>query len=193
MQEKKRRSNATRTEEMRARLIATARNLFADKGFADTGTPEIVKAADVTRGALYHHFEDKTDLFRAVVTAEAAAVAADITSAAKALDADDALEAGTRAYFAAMAKPGRVRLLLIDAFAVLGHAEVDRIEAGSGRATLVDGLRAAMPNTPDAEIDALAMVLSAAFDRAAMAVADGADPEAYIAALNKLLRILQTG
>lgn len=190
MQERKRRSNAARTEEMRARLIATARKLFAEKGFADTGTPEIVKTAEVTRGALYHHFEDKTDLFRAVVQVEAAAVAQDIDSAAKEVEADDALEAGTRAYFAAMAKPGRVRLLLVDAIAVLGPAEVDAIDVGSGRATLVVGLKAALPDAEETEIFALATVLSSAFDRAAMAVAEGADPDTYIAALSRLMRVM---
>ncbi len=193
MQGKNRRPNAVRTEEMRARLIATARKIFAEKGFADTGTPEIVKAAEVTRGALYHHFADKTDLFRAVVRVEAEAVAKDIDAAAKAGAASDALEAGTRAYFAAMSVPGRVRLLLVDAIAVLGPAEVDDIDAGAGRATLVTGLSTALPLVDDAEIGALATVLSSAFDRAAMAVADGADPDTYIAALSRLMRVISDG
>ena len=192
MQEKSRRTNAVRTEEMRTLLIATARKIFAEKGFADTGTPEIVRAADVTRGALYHHFADKTDLFRAVVQAEAAAVAEDIDAAAMGAQPDDALEAGTRAFFAAMSKAGRVRLLLVDAIAVLGPAEVDAIDAGSGRATLVTGLQAALPDVADDEIGALATMLSSAFDRAAMAVAEGADAEVYIAAISRLMRVLTT-
>ncbi len=192
MQEKSRRTNAVRTEEMRALLIETARKIFAEKGFADTGTPEIVRAADVTRGALYHHFADKTDLFRAVVQAEAAAVAEDIDAAAMGAQPDDALEAGTRAFFAAMSKAGRVRLLLVDAIAVLGPAEVDAIDAGSGRATLVTGLRAALPDVADDEIGALATMLSSAFDRAAMAVAEGADADVYISAISRLMRVLKT-
>ena len=58
-------TQAERTEATRGRLIATARRLFAEQGFADTSTEEILKEAAVSRGALYHHFPSKTDLFQA--------------------------------------------------------------------------------------------------------------------------------
>ena len=185
MQEKKsRRPNAQRSEEMRSRLIAAARALFVEKGFAETGTPEIVRAADVTRGALYHHFADKTDLFRAVAHAEAAALEQDITSAAQAADtAEEALRAGAQAFFAAMSKPGRARLLLIDGPAVLGVAEMDGINAGNGRRSLAEGLRAMMPDAGPDTIRTLSETLGAAFDRAALAVSDGGDPDLYATAL----------
>ena len=187
MQGKKRRSNEARTAEMRSKLLSVARALFVSKGYAETSTPEIVRSAGVTRGALYHHFEDKLALFRAVVASEAAALTAEIDAAATAAGAQDGLAEGTRGFFAAMTRPGRVRLLLIDGPAVLGWAEMDALDAGNGRASLKAGLRAAAPNISEPDLEARAQVLSAAYDRAAMAISDGADPEPYVKVLLNLV------
>src|SRR5688572_17617443 len=59
-------SKADRAEATRRRLLAAPRELFARRAYADVGTEEIVRRARVTRGALYHHFRDKRDLFREV-------------------------------------------------------------------------------------------------------------------------------
>lgn len=188
--ESERRSNVERTRLMRERLIATARALFVENGFAPTSTPALVAAAGVTRGALYHHFTDKKALFRAVVEAEAAAVADAIEQADDpAMSPLDRLLAGADAYLAAMAEPGRTRLLLVDAPAALGEAERRAIEDTRGDAALREGLEAAI--TAGAlrplPVSVLAPILSAAMERAAETMAAGADPEACRAVVRAVI------
>ena len=189
-QESGRRSNRDRTEATRADLVRAARKLFTEKSYAETGTPEIVAAAGVTRGALYHHFADKQALFAAVVEQEAAAVAAEIDDASPpSLSARDALIAGSDAYLAAMQAPGRTRLLLIDGPAVLGRAGMDAIDDRHGNRSLREGLVAAMRAQSIARlpVDALTALLAAAFDRAALAIEAGAPAEDYRAVLMALI------
>jgi AcrR family transcriptional regulator len=186
-----RRSNADRTAATRGALIAAARDLFVDKGYTETGTPEIVAAANVTRGALYHHFADKADLFRAVVHAEAQSVAKLIESrSADPTSALDALSSGTDAYFSAMAVPGRVRLLLTDGPAVLGHAEMSKIDNQTGGEELRQGLTYALSGNEYAAlpIDALTDLLSAAFDRAVLAIEGGKEADHYRSAILLILK-----
>ncbi len=191
--EKQRRTNQARTEATRAALIAAARALFVEKGYAETGTPEIVAAARVTRGALYHHFTDKADLFRATVTREAEAVAGQIArDSAGAASALEALTQGAEAYFDAMAVPGRARLLLLDGPAVLGHGEMRRIELLAGGEELREGIvfAARQGGFEGVPLDAMSDMLSAAFDRAALAIAEGGPAEDYRAAMRFLLQSL---
>jgi AcrR family transcriptional regulator len=180
------RSNRERTDATRAALLEAARALFVEKGYAETATPEIVAKAEVTRGALYHHFADKKALFKAVVEREAGLVADDIEArSADAGSAREALLQGASAYFDAMAVPGRVRLLLREAPAQLardGEAGDDPAEAG-----LKVGLSSLMANSPRLVLlDPLTALVSSAFERAVMAIDDGgsrADYEAAIASL----------
>lgn len=188
MQQSARRSNESRTAATKAALIAAARTLFVEKGYGETGTPEIVAAAQVTRGALYHHFADKADLFRAVIAAEASDLAEAIDRAASIGGSPrQALIEGTGAYFAAMTVPGRARLLLLDGPAILGPEAMAALDRDQGGGTLRRGLEAAMQRIDPAELDALADCLSAAFDRAALAIAGGADPAPYCAAITRLI------
>ena len=75
-----RRTQAERTAATRARLLEAARRLFATKGFGEVSTQAIVDAAGVTRGALYHQFGDKTDLFAAVYEDVEAELVADVVA-----------------------------------------------------------------------------------------------------------------
>ncbi|TIV71320.1 MAG: TetR/AcrR family transcriptional regulator [Mesorhizobium sp.] len=189
-QETARRSNRDRTEATRADLIRAARKLFTEKSYAETGTPEIVAAAGVTRGALYHHFADKQALFAAVVEQEAAMVAAEVDHASPdSLSAHEALIAGSDAYLAAMREPGRTRMLLIDGPAVLGRAAMDEIDNRHGNRSLREGLVAAMraQSVTKLPAEALTALLAAAFDRAALAIEAGASAKDYRTVLLALM------
>jgi len=185
--------NKARTAKTRKALIRAARKLFVQKGYGETGTPELAKAADVTRGALYHHFADKQALFRAVIEEEARAVASQIAGMTKESDsAMDALISGAEAYFQAMTVPGRARLLLVDGPAILGISDLDRIDKASSRAELRKGLAMLVTeqNITNDVLDALTLLLSAAFDRAALAIAEGDDITPFKQAITAILEAL---
>jgi AcrR family transcriptional regulator len=157
-------------------------------GYEGTSTPHIVRAAGLTRGALYHHFDDKKALFAAVVEREADLVGATIASASEGVeDPTKSLIKGAEAYFDAMRVSGRAELLLLSAPSVLGHEHAATVTLGDGVEELKEGLQAAKPTLGERELSALADVLSAAFDRAALAIAGGADRDAYASAMRELL------
>jgi AcrR family transcriptional regulator len=123
-------TKAERSEATRAELTATARRLFGDRGYAEVGTEEIVRAAGVTRGALYHHFEGKADLFRAVFEEIERELAERI--AREALSRPDAWEAhlaGLEMFLDACLEPEVQRIALLDAPSVLGWETWREIEA----------------------------------------------------------------
>jgi AcrR family transcriptional regulator len=185
---KGRRSNIDRSASTRGRVLEAAKTLFIAKGYAATGTPEIAAQAGVTRGALYHHFADKRALYLALVEAESAAVAAEIEHAASATDAPmQMLHTGASAYLRAMQKEGRTRLILIEAPAVLGFETVDAIDAKHSRQTLLEGLKAVIRPSPETSLIAVVNILSAAFDRAAIAIAAGGNFSDYDMALKQLM------
>lgn len=118
-----RRTQAERTAATRAALIAAARTLFADHGYAGVGTQAIVEAAGVTRGALYHQFGDKRGLFEAVFDAveeETISGAAQAVLAAGDLEPVDTMLLAVDTFMEAIAAPGITRITMIDAPAVLG-------------------------------------------------------------------------
>lgn len=164
--------NAVRSERTRAALITAARDLFANDGYAATSTPDIVRQANVSRGALYHHFADKLDLFRAVVEYEQATVAREIDHASQEVaDPIAAIRLGGEAFLEAMRDPGRRRILLIDGPAVLGTEVMREIDTRHAGRTLVEGVQAAIAagRIQPLPAAALADLLSAAFDRVAEA------------------------
>ena len=190
-EEKSRRTQAERRAETRTALLDAARRLIVDKGYAETATPEIVKQAAVTRGALYHHFRDKADLMRALVHQESRAIAeeidADTDTGQSPLDAF--MAGGKKPISSAMSHPGRARILLLEGPAVLGVEEMAAIDRETGGATILEGLRHAADHgaLKGVPLEPLADLLSSAFDRAALAIANGEDRKAYEKATRLLL------
>ncbi len=125
-----RRTQAERAADTREALIAAARPLFASPGFADVALETIVRAAGVTRGALYHHFADKTELFAAVfeqVEGEVAARMGEAIAAAEETDPLEIMRLGAGFWLDACADPEIQRIVLVDAPAVLGWARWSEI------------------------------------------------------------------
>ncbi len=176
---KKKRPNRERANATQAALLEAARRLFVDHGFAETGTPEIVAAAGVTRGALYHHFAGKQALFRSVVERESMQVASEIEKRSADGSALEMLMQGGRVFLAAMSAHGRTRLLLLDGPAVLGHSAMDAIDAAGAGRTLREGLAQAIEHGEiiPLPLDAAAALLGAAFDRAALFIENGGNAE----------------
>src|SRR5207302_7029411 len=114
-------TKAEQSEATRSALISAARPLFAERGYSGVGTEEIVRAAGVTRGALYHHFEGKEDLFAAVYEQVEADLMSEIGAiATEAHDPLDALHRGAAIFLEACRRPEVQRITLIDAPSVLG-------------------------------------------------------------------------
>ena len=171
--------HATRSRATRARLVDAARPLFATRGFAAVGTEEVVRAAGVTRGALYHQFADKTALFDAVVEAVEAETTRRIAEGA--LGAADsplaALRAGAREFLAVCSEPEVERILLLDAPAVLGWERFREIGLQHGLGLITGVLTAGMDagEIARAPVEPLAHMLIGALDEGAMYVARAED------------------
>jgi AcrR family transcriptional regulator len=190
------RSQAERSQATREALIGAGRKLFAERGFAAVGTGEIVRAAGVSRGALYHHFDGKQGLLEAVYEQIERELAERIAAAA--LGATDPLEAmrsGTEMFLDACLEPEVQRIVLLDAPAVLGWERWREIAADYGlglieltlRNAIEAGEIAAQPVTP------LAHVLMGALDEAAMVVARAENPEAMRVEVAATLQTLLEG
>ena len=168
-------------EATRAALVAAARQLFAERGYAGVGTEEIVHRAGVTRGALYHHFTDKEDLMRAVLhdlsreLAEASAAAA-----LKETDQWQQILAAVDAFLDACTDPAIQRIMMTDAPSVLGWDEWRRIDAQYGLGLVKASLEHAMETGLIARqpVEPLAHLVVGALDEAAMYISRADDARA---------------
>lgn len=193
-----RRTQANRTAATRAALVEAARGLFAERGFAGVGTEAIVSAAGVSRGALYHHFGDKTELFAAVFEAVEADVSDRIATAA--LAGGDTgfvpvMMTALNAWLDFCEAPDARRIILEDGPSVLGWTrwrELGRPYAlalveGLLAQAIDDGTVRSLPTRP------LAHALFAVAEEAAMYVVHADDRELARADMTTVLqRVLES-
>jgi AcrR family transcriptional regulator len=182
-----------RTEATTASLVSAARDLFAQDGYAATSLDAVVAKAGVTKGALYHHYAGKRELFAAVFADEQRRLSeATVAAAQRRRDPWQAFEAGAVAFVEACQEPGVQRIFLLDAPAALGWETIRQLESGS-----LQLMQLGIQNAIDAgsiesrPVEPLAHLLFGALCETAMVVARAADQRAALheakAELHRLL------
>jgi AcrR family transcriptional regulator len=181
----------------RTALVAVARRMFAANGYDGTGTEQIVAEAQVTRGALYHHFRDKADLFRAVMEEAAGEVARRLTDDQAQLAGSplDEISDGISAFLDVCVGGDFQRIVLIDGPRVLGEQAWDQLVERYGRALLEEWLTRAITagDMDPVPVRPLARLLIAMLTEASLAIAGAADPAATRAELGVTLSRLLDG
>lgn len=128
----------------RTRIVDTAGELFAKAGYQDTSIEAVLDKSGISRGALYHHFRDKEELFVAVLEAVEARIADATVKASRGIaDPVGALLAGCNAWLDVSRDPAIRQIVLVDAPAVLGWQKWREIDARYGFGLLKGSLRAA--------------------------------------------------
>jgi AcrR family transcriptional regulator len=183
---------ASRSASTRAKLVRAARFLFARKGYAAVGTEEIVRRAGVTRGALYHQFADKEQLFLAVyeevereLTERVDGMLGEVTSPF------EAMRAGMRAFLEACRTPEVQRIVLIDGPSVLGWERWREVAERNGLGLIEAVVAGAIKAGEIEPIDAgsLSHLLMGALDEAALLVVR--DPQATDTVAATLERLIE--
>ncbi len=177
-------ADAARTAE---RVLESATELFASRGFADVSLEDVAHAAGVTRGAVYHHYRNKAGLFSAVAAMLQARVADAVVAAAEHAGNGpvDQLRAGSHAFLDAITSGAAVRILLIDAPAVVGWQEWRRLDAQNSESHLREAVQHA--GVADGLLDATTVQLSGAMNEAALWIARHEDTEAARAQAHAVL------
>src|SRR2546425_9379073 len=180
-------TNEERSEATRARLLAIARKRFGTKGYAATSVEDLVRRAGVTKGAFYHHFDDKKSVFLAVLEDAQQRLAQACVAAARGEDAWERALAGCHAFLEACTDPEIQQIILLDGPVVLGwetwreddsRYSPGALEAGL-RETMAAGFGRPRPTKP------LAHLLFGAICEGAMVIARAKKPRETLAAVTR--------
>ncbi|HSZ40100.1 MAG TPA: TetR/AcrR family transcriptional regulator [Trebonia sp.] len=182
----------------RAALVEAARHLFAAQGYDATGTEQIVADARVTRGALYHHFRDKADLFRAVMAEAAAAVAMQLVDEQLASEAPSPLREirdGVSAFLDVCVGGDFQRIVLVDGPRVLGPDTWEELVDRYGRGLLEEWLTRCVEagDLDDVPVHPLARLLIAMLTEASLEIARSPEPAQTRQGLGVVIDRLLTG
>lgn len=188
---------AEQAEETRAALIRAGMLLFGTCGYAQTSLTAISTEAGTTKGALFHHFQNKEELFRAVWTeaqfemdAQARAAANGARSAA---DPYASFLAGCRTYLEWVDRAGFQQIVLIDGPSVLGAAGWYEQDNALGHQNVLSGVAFLSKKGLIAEhrIKPLTLLLQNALNGAGFALsrqAEGMTAETLMESFEILLR-----
>jgi AcrR family transcriptional regulator len=174
-----RRSQQDRSSSTRSALETAARELFAERGYQAVPADEIVKAAGVSRGALYHHYGDKQGLFRAVFENVERELTEEISTAqAGAPDVMSGALTALGGYFDACERPEVRQIVLVAGPAVLGLRTWHEIEAKYGLGLVIEAFEQAIEQGVIAPqpVEMLARLVLSAMAEAALLIADAEDP-----------------
>lgn len=166
-------------ESTRTALLDTGRRFFAERGFADVSAEELVRAAGLTRGALYHHFAGKQGLFEAVFE-DLEARAADRITAAMAAGADDAwgrASAGIRTFLEICSDPEYREIVLLQGPIALGWRRWRELDQRYLGTLLTDGLSALLGESGRKRLGLASAAFYGALTELALSIADADDPE----------------
>lgn len=178
MQEKSRRTEYA--EATREALLEAGMELFAERGYGHTSTEEIVKRARVTRGALYHHFSGKADLFEAVVERlQEFGVQAIAETAFAATDPWEVIRRGSEAFLDFCLEPKVQRIMLLDAPSVLGWEKWREIDVRHSLGLTQQALASAMDSgaIERQPVEPLAHMVLGAMHNAAHYIVESEDPK----------------
>jgi AcrR family transcriptional regulator len=195
-----RRTKAEQSEATTERLISVARRLFAERGYAQCATEDIVAAAEVTRGALYHHFRNKEALFEAVFLQIQAEIGARIEAAPAPPEGGLWAEvfAGCYAFLEAACEPDVRQIVLRDAPAVLGIAAWRLADEQNATFRLRCSLAEldAVNGGVRFDVEVMTVMLNGALNEAALWLTESADTASALArtrsAFSHLMQSLKT-
>ena len=187
----------------RRALVDVAEQLFTQHGYAATSLDAIVAGADVTKGALYHHFSGKQAIFEAAFERVESRATSGIAQATEGhRDPWDKAQAGLRAFLAAVQEPGYRQVVVSDGPSVLGHERYREQEERSTYAIVDEIVRSVLTaddgtlgdtRLDDAMLDTFTRIFFGAMSAAGGSVAVSDDPAAAAQRVETAVGVILAG